>query len=218
MTKAIRAQVYYLLSEGYSYEQIASLLGLREAAVEAAAAHLLSSNGNAPHELVQKVAQKEGAAIEQLKRLLDTLNRYLEACEECLTDPEDPSRFTLDPAPHDVSVIYTVLVGPRVMRRRAKLSHLLSLLPVEDADGAPITGSRSAEVHTADPRELILKTSAELRQLLDSALKWHTTLIQHQKEAALHDAIVREIEDADPYVAQKIRDAVQRAVKQCSLL
>lgn len=104
-------------------------------------------------------SQQEDDALDvmaELRRLFIRVNLLLDACDDWLRDPDDPTRYTLEPRAHEVSVIYTELGDTgKLVRRKAPLSELLAHL-----EGKAVTGW---QIKGADPRDLLLKTAAQLQ-------------------------------------------------------
>lgn len=103
-------------------------------------------------------AQQESDAIDvmdELRRCFDRINLLFDACDRWLRDPDDPKRYTLEPRANEVKVIYTE-DGPngKPVQKKTRLSTLLDRL-----QGKTVLYS---EIKHADPRELVLKTAAQL--------------------------------------------------------
>lgn len=109
-------------------------------------------------------AQEKANALDvmrELQRIFQRANMLFDACDAWLRDPEEPSRYTLEPRAGDVMVIYLEPNGDgRPIRKKAPLSRLLA--KIEDA-GVDV---ERGEWKHADPRELILKTAERLQDLL----------------------------------------------------
>jgi hypothetical protein len=109
--------------------------------------------------LAEATEREEARAVDlwgQINATAMYLNRMAAACDAFLEDPERPGEYTLAPRSDDVEVVYLEgrEDGPPV-RRKAKLSELL-----ERVEGRfPVA---SVEARFADPRELLLKTAAQL--------------------------------------------------------
>lgn len=93
----------------------------------------------------------------ELRRCFERVNLVFDACDRWLRDPEDPTRYDVGPRADDVQVVY-LEPGPNGLpiRHKAPLSRLLARL--EDA-GVDVD---RGETKHADPRELVLKTAAQL--------------------------------------------------------
>lgn len=108
-------------------------------------------------------AERQANGLElatELRAWMDTITKLLRACEEWLTDPDDPDRYYLGPRAADVWVVHEIDRGEnrRPERRKERLSTLLARV-----DGKPGVGDFVlAETKTADPRRLILETSKTL--------------------------------------------------------
>lgn len=97
----------------------------------------------------------------ELTRLYAKVGMLLDACDRWLRDPEDPTRYDVGARSTDIQVIYTE-DGPngKPVRRKRPLSALLGELQQEGLDVALV------EARHADPRDLLLKTAAQLREQL----------------------------------------------------
>jgi hypothetical protein len=111
-------------------------------------------------------AERRALVIEEeVQEVYERIRKLLDACDEWLTDPKQPEKYTLDPRAREIQVVYSDLTdldskgNPR--RKRDTLSNLLALLA-----GAKVE-PRSIHVRQADPRELILKAAAEMKGLME---------------------------------------------------
>ena len=134
--------------------------------------------------LVGEVEQRTERGLNVMAELESTLrgvNKLFEACDDWLTDPEDPERYDLGPRAEELLVHYwqTGEDGERV-RAKAPLSELLEQVAQPSCAVQPEgTAARAAEAGTgriavegvelggagarfADPRELILKAAKRL--------------------------------------------------------
>ena len=114
-------------------------------------------------------ARDEAAAVDvmaELRHCLARVRKVYDACDEWLTDPADPSRYTLAPRAEEVQVVYTESGADGTPRRRkAPLSELLARL---EGGGAHAVGW---EVRHADPRDLVLRTDRRLQGQLELIAK-----------------------------------------------
>lgn len=98
----------------------------------------------------------------EARRLLNRMNKLLDACDEWLTDPEDPAKYALDARDSELLVIYDDLgdltAQGKPKRKRAHLSDLLRRLE-QFANVEPV----SATIKRADPRSLIVQTAGEIK-------------------------------------------------------
>jgi hypothetical protein len=142
------------------YRHIAERYGLSTTAlVRHKADHLLA-------EIVaawQAERQNNGLELaSELRGWMDTITKLLRACDEWLTDPDDATRYDLNPRAHEIMVHYeeTEEVAGRVLikRRKAPLSELLPQASTA-REGTEIT---LVESKVADPRKLILTTTKTL--------------------------------------------------------
>ena len=114
-------------------------------------------------------ARDEATAVDvmaELRHCLTRVRKVYDACDEWLTDPADPSRYTLAPRAEEVQVVYTEPgADGRPQRRRAPLSELLARL---DREGLRTAGW---ETKHADPRDLVLRTDRRLQGQLELIAK-----------------------------------------------
>ena len=107
-------------------------------------------------------SQKEADALvvmNELSRCVSLTNKVLLACDEWLTDPDNPEKYCLDARADELTVIYTDTTGEdKPKRKKAALSSL-----IQKAEAAPGRVVEMVETKRADPRELVLKALAQLR-------------------------------------------------------
>jgi hypothetical protein len=114
-----------------------------------------------------QIAQAIATKIERidLNRELATIyNRtrsYLDACHDWLTDPDNPSKYTLVPRSEEITVIYEKRDGDKTIRGKAKLSILLK--QVEDGLSLTVIGYQD---RSSDIRRLFLRASGLLMKEL----------------------------------------------------
>jgi hypothetical protein len=135
-------------------------LGSHMAVMRHKADHLLP----AIVEAWQAERQQNGLDLaEEVRGWMETIGKMLRACDEWLTDPDDPARYDLSPRASELMVHYeTTVAGPGgrpiVVRRKARLQALLGALS-RVRDGLTVT---AVESKSADPRKLILDTTKTL--------------------------------------------------------
>jgi hypothetical protein len=101
--------------------------------------------------------------MREVRKCCAMANKLLDACDDWLSDPDNPDKHTLDPRADEVSVIYSELNDDgKLHRKRAPLSELLAKLEAE-----PGRMVEAVEIKRADPRELILKAIAQLRPVAE---------------------------------------------------
>lgn len=120
---------------------------------------------------VQVLQQAEAVVRErtvrgELERLLHRCNLLFDACDEWLTDPSRPDKYTLAPRATEVSVVYQVPFGEVMITQKASLAELLARMAGE-------LGIRpvSVEHKHADPRKLVLDTAAQLTKQIELLAK-----------------------------------------------
>lgn len=129
----------------------------------------------AARELAKEVVtdQRKGAAMyaDRLEVLQAYCQKVIDACDEWLTDPDRPERYTMDPRAEDLKVVYTVTEEdesgkPRKVRKHADLSYLLDEL-YRYGRIEPQTVSYKA----TDPRKLILDALSLAQSNIESIAK-----------------------------------------------
>jgi len=140
------------------YRDIARQYGLsKDALLRHKADHLL------PEIVAAWQAERHGNGIEladELRGWMTTISKLMRACDDWLTDPGDPERFTLAPHTTEIVIHTEETQGPdsRPLRRKLRLSEALARV-----DGAADVGAITlVEAKTADPRKLILDTAKAL--------------------------------------------------------
>lgn len=149
------------------YTQIAGNYGMTVNAVQRYATQKLRMN--AAKALAK--GQYDGAAL--LARIEDTIvyvQKMYEACNDWLQDPEDHSRYNLDPRAYEHEVIYNWVLtnqdgDERRIRKKANLQELLERAMREDEEIIKV------ESKIADPRKLILDTAQTLNKQLETLAK-----------------------------------------------
>lgn len=110
-------------------------------------------------------AAEEALALDvmgELRGLFVTVHLLRDACDRWLRDPDDPTKFTLEPRSGEIRVVYTE-VGADGKERRCK-APLDALLARLSEAGIRVNGW---ETRRADPRELLLKTAGQLQGQID---------------------------------------------------
>jgi len=108
-------------------------------------------------------AQNGQELADELRRWMGFITKLLEACDRWLTDPDDHTRYDLNPRAHELMVHYEVTERgpagrPVVVRRKARLSDLLPRVQALH-EGLAVT---LIEHKAADPRKLIIDATARL--------------------------------------------------------
>lgn len=157
-----------LVTRAASFRDLAARYRLKKSAMHAHYCEHL------PDALVQAKAAADvaagdallGALRTELDECLACAKKLRRACDEWLTDPDDPTRYTLEPRADDLNITYwTAGTDGRPVRKRARLSTLLARLD----DLPTYLFAELVETKHADPRELILKAA--------QSIEGHVTLV-----------------------------------------
>lgn len=147
-----------------AYRRIAAQYGLTEQSVRRHATdHLLPQ---LVRDWQAERADTGRELAEELQSWMDRLRLMSDAVHEFLTDPDDPTKYTLAPHTWEIT-IHTETIDnsgrkPVVIRRKMRLSEA-----IDHVDGkAGIGDVVLVESKTSDPRDLLLKTSARLESHL----------------------------------------------------
>lgn len=127
--------------------------------------HLEGCVREAMQSLEVKYEQRTAVDIHtEMARCVGRVNKLFDACADWLTDPDDPTRYTLDPRSEDITVIYEQSNGNgKPARKRESLRVLLSRIE----DKQPGLSWERVEIRRADPRELLLKAVDRMRDQMD---------------------------------------------------
>jgi predicted transcriptional regulator len=199
------AQLREDLIAGLKPAQIAQKWGVSASAVSQRIKKLEASTASAvaPHES-RRFASSTIDAMEQLSRNLRVANKLQSACDEWLTDADDPEKYDIGPRADEVKVTYQQVQGDKVVKVKRALSELIH--------DSLVTAPDLVEVKHADPRELILKTAAEARQTISLCADLAKMLADIRGMQTFRELILLEIENADPDIADRIREGVRRSL------
>lgn len=178
-----RAAIDKALVAGESFRRVAAQFGASATSLRRhQKAHLIDVIQRAERNHVAKVEgfvvaqeqRRDAGALdvdEELRRIFHHMKKLLSACDDWLTDPENPSVYNLDPRGHEVNVIYEEIDDTRdrpiVLRRKAKLSQLIAKIEA----GIPNTTVVNVEYKHTDPRKLIVDTANALRPSVELLAK-----------------------------------------------
>lgn len=116
---------------------------------------------------------KDMDVLASLSRAAERLEKFLDAADAWLRDPNDPTRYNLGPRDHEVIVIWEreIDIGDGVRciteRKKEPLADILRRCG-EKSDTAPKLGEiRTVEVKHGDPRKLLLDAMTAGKPLLE---------------------------------------------------
>lgn len=106
----------------------------------------------------------------------ERVQKLLDACDDYLRDPEDPSRYELGPRSWEIDIVYRT-VEPDTDKMITRKESLQALLDKLDNAGYQPWEVRMKQ---ADPRKLLLEASNNLRATLELRAKLAGKLIENQ--------------------------------------
>jgi len=98
--------------------------------------------------------------------ITERAKKLYDACDEYLTDPEDPSKYTLDPRAGEIRVIYET-IDPATGRRKSARATLQELIDLVQND-IPLN---NIEIKTTDIKKVLLDTAKVLTNQLELLAK-----------------------------------------------
>jgi hypothetical protein len=207
------AQLRECLRAGLSQKQIAEKFSATPGAVSRRIKQLNGSTAVAvtsPEES-RRFAASTIDAMAELSKNLRVANKLQAACDEWLTDADDPEKYEVGPRAEEVIVTYSVPTPKGFRKEKATLAKLLE-------KAKPPGFIETTETKHADPRELILKTAAEVRQTINTCAELAKLLADIRVMVAFREATLAEISKADPDAADRIREAIRRSLVLQGLL
>jgi hypothetical protein len=149
------------------YSQIASNYGMSHNAVLRYATQKLRMSA------AKALAKGHYNGEALLARIEDTIvyvQKMYDACNDWLQDPEDHSKYNLDPRAYEHQVIYNWIItdgegNDTRIRKKANLQELLERAMREDEEIIKV------ESKVADPRNLVLQTAQTLNKQLETLAK-----------------------------------------------
>lgn len=100
--------------------------------------------------------------LERLDAVASKLDMMVEAVDRALRDPDDPTRYNLDPRSREVTVVFEEMVGDRRVQKVRKLDDLLER--VEQGLGVSVV---RWEVKSADLRVLLKDLAATIKPIAE---------------------------------------------------
>lgn len=108
-------------------------------------------------------------AREQLQKVMALMYKQLKACDEYLSDPQDPTRYEFGPRAWEIDVIYLGPPNEKTGKRDRITEPMQDLIErMEEGHNTTILGLNSKQ---ADPRDVIIKTAAVLTKQLEIVAK-----------------------------------------------
>lgn len=195
------------------YTQIAGNYGMTVNAVQRYATGKLRMNA------AKAMAKGQYDGVALLARIEDTIvyvQKMYDACNEWLQDPDDHSKYNLDPRAYEHDVIYNWVLTNQEgnetrIRKKASLQELLERAMRDDEEIIKV------ESKISDPRKLILETAQTLNKQLETLAKIAGVVqevtnvdvnvsVNTQLVGNIVQVIQREVDD--PEVVQRIVEGI----------
>lgn len=154
-----------LITNRSSYQDIATRYDVPKSTI---AAYMRERLLPAAAKRQEKIQSKDGDQfLERVETTMVRVQKMYDACDEWLSDPENPTKYNLDPRAHEYKVIYLEpeVEGESRQRNKCSLQELLDR--VEATDRKVLT----VEAKTYDTRKLLLDTAVTLNKQLELLAK-----------------------------------------------
>jgi hypothetical protein len=152
--------------------------------------------------------------VKQVEADIGMIHKLVRACDEWLTDPDDPSKYFIGARGNEIEVVYVEL-DPETNRyekvpRKASLQEL-----VDKAENGGVL-IRSINIRAADPRELLLKSIAKLEGIVKMILETTQNEIENKHKRAVIDKAASEgsmisFEKQISQITERVTFAMQRS-------
>lgn len=157
-----KKQIIKALVKGDSYRNITERYGVSKAA--------LSRYLN--KQLLEKAAKAKEAQdlkdgdliVKEIQAIMDRCRKMYDACDEWLTDPNNPKKYYLGPRAEEVEVVYVDEVPDGDSTKTVRIKKQLYDMLREVHTGVEVVSLKSKH---ADPRDLLLKTANTLNNQLE---------------------------------------------------
>ena len=128
--------------------------------------------------------------LKEIDRVMERAQKMLDACDEYLTDPNDPKKYYLGPRADEVEIVYeyTVQSGDKeiVKKERDTLKNMLDRLKGKDVVGVKYKYS--------DPRDLLLKAAHALYKPLELMARIQVNIYNNPQFIQLQQIILKATE------------------------
>ena len=140
----------------------------------------------------------------RLEAVMHRMQKLYDACDEYLTDPENPEKYNLDPRAWEMDVIYTAEDDGMMTKRKATLQSILDKIAGEGYQPIEIV------IKTTDPRKLIIDTAKaitpqlELMAKIEGLVKEQVTSVTINQYWIDIKAIILKATEKHPEVRERI--------------
>jgi hypothetical protein len=107
---------------------------------------------------------KAGEIRAEVSKIFNRVKKLLDACDDYLADPDDPTRYYIGPRAEDLTITYMEPSedGQKPQRKKATLTSLIAR--IEHATGIDVVAWESRH---SDPRDVLVKAATAGRGLFE---------------------------------------------------
>ena len=160
-----KKQIIRALIRGVSYRDIMGQFGVTKSALGRYLKERLPEK--AAKALAARDVEDGNFILDEIQRIMARVNKMFDACDEYLSDPEEPGKYDIGPRADEVTVNYYICdtEGKNVSRFKDTLQNIINQLR-----GVNVTAT---EYKYADPRKLLLETARTLHPQLELLVQIH---------------------------------------------
>ena len=136
--------------------------------------------------------------IKSVERNINCVEKLVAACDDYLTDPDDPTKYFIGARGDDIDVVYRESDPDGDSRTRK--APLQSLMNAINDDGHYVVLNMSMSQKVADPRELLLKGIKELKDVVKMLLETTQYVLENEHK---NKAISKAVEDGESITFEK---------------
>jgi hypothetical protein len=136
----------------------------------------------------QKIELRDGKAIvSKLEELVDQLGKMASSLDSYLRDPEDPTKYTMDPQASDIEVVYTEPIPDPVdeerstrVKRRGNLQSLMDIIK----GGLPAAYDFNLTIKRDDSRRIFIMTHQAIGETIGQITKLFSLIAEAKTNVA----------------------------------
>lgn len=177
------AQLNKQLLNGDSISGISKLYGMSRDVIRR---HKNECLGELLQEVVKEKQLAGDSLIKQVEADIDMVHKLVRACDEWLTDPDDPSKYFLGPRGEEIEITYQEKdTGTDRLLPTMRKASLQEMIDTVEKNGHFVV--RNITTKHADPRELLLKAIAKLEGIVKMILDTTMAEIENKHKRTAMD-------------------------------